>query len=110
MAILVTGAAGFIGSSLVDALLKDGKNVIGIDNFSDFYAREIKERDLSRARQNDNFKFYEIDLCDAAALKTVFDANDIETVVHLAARAGVRPSIERPVDYCQTNIIGSINV
>lgn len=110
MAILVTGAAGFIGSSLVDALLKDGKNVIGIDNFSDFYAREIKERNLSRARQNDNFKFYEIDLCDAAALKTVFDANDIETVVHLAARAGVRPSIERPVDYCQTNIIGSINV
>ena len=110
MAILVTGAAGFIGSSLVDALLKDGKNVIGIDNFSDFYAREIKERDLSRARQNDNFKFYEIDLCNAAALKTVFDANDIETVVHLAARAGVRPSIERPVDYCQTNIIGSINV
>lgn len=110
MAILVTGAAGFIGSSLCDALLKQGTDVIGIDNFDGFYAREIKEDNLKNCFQHNNFKFYEADLTDIKALEKLFENNQICQVVHLAAKAGVRPSIEHPLDYCQTNIIGSMNI
>ena len=110
MAILVTGAAGFIGSSLCDELLRRNEEVIGVDNFDDFYARGIKEANLQNCCRNGKFKLYEADLADIAALDKVFADNRINKVVHLAARAGVRPSIERPLDYCQTNVTGSMNI
>ena len=110
MAILVTGAAGFIGSSLCDELLRRNEEVIGVDNFDDVYARSIKEANLQNCCRNGKFKLYEADLADIAALDKVFADNRINKVVHLAARAGVRPSIERPLDYCQTNVTGSMNI
>lgn len=110
MAILITGAAGFIGSSLCEELLKLGKNIIGIDNFDAFYAREIKESNIKNCLKNKNFKFYEADLTDIDVLKEVFAQNQINQVIHLAAKAGVRPSIEHPLDYCRTNVVGSLNI
>ena len=110
MTILVTGAAGFIGSSLCDALLKQGECLIGIDNFDDFYARKIKENNIKDCLENANFKFYEADLTNSGSIEKLFENNQICQVVHLAAKAGVRPSIEHPLDYCQTNIIGSMNI
>lgn len=110
MTILVTGAAGFIGSSLCDALLKQGECLIGIDNFDDFYARKIKENNIKDCLENANFKFYEADLTNSGSIENIFRDNSISQVVHLAAKAGVRPSIEHPLDYCQTNIIGSMNI
>lgn len=110
MTILVTGAAGFIGSSLCDALLKQGECLIGIDNFDDFYARKIKENNIKDCLENANFKFYEADLTNSGSIENIFRGNSISQVVHLAAKAGVRPSIEHPLDYCQTNIIGSMNI
>lgn len=107
---MVTGAAGFIGSSLCDELLRRNEEVIGVDNFDDFYARSIKEANLQNCCRNGKFKLYEADLADIAALDKVFADNRINKVVHLAARAGVRPSIERPLDYCQTNVTGSMNI
>ena len=87
MAILITGAAGFIGSSLCEELLKQGKNIIGIDNFDAFYAREIKESNIKNCLKNKNFKFYEADLTDIDALKEVFAQNQINQVIHLAAKS-----------------------
>ena len=85
---MVTGAAGFIGSSLCDELLRRNEEVIGVDNFDDFYARGIKEANLQNCCRNGKFKLYEADLADIAALDKVFADNRINKVVHLAARAG----------------------
>jgi nucleoside-diphosphate-sugar epimerase len=105
--ILVTGAAGFIGSHLTLFLLDAGHKVIGIDNFDPFYPRGIKEQNLSAYLNHPNFSFYEADIRRESELSRipVFD-----TVVHLAAKAGVRPSIEAPQDYIDTNITGTHNI
>ncbi len=102
--ILVTGAAGFIGSTLCELLIAKGYRVIGLDNFSSFYPRPIKERNLQGLQESADFRFFELNLLDAAGLAALpkFDA-----VIHLAARAGVRPSIENPQDYIDTNITGT---
>jgi UDP-glucuronate 4-epimerase len=106
--ILVTGAAGFIGSHLVEALLARGETVVGVDNFDPFYARELKEANLAAARAHPRFTFQELDVLDAAALAPLLQPGDV--VVHLAAKAGVRPSIEHPAGYARVNFEGTAAV
>ena len=110
MRILVTGAAGFIGSSVTDALLARGDGVVGVDNFNDFYDPAIKRANLTGALQNGAFALHELDICDEAALRDVFEQTRPEVVIHLAARAGVRPSIEDPNLYHRVNVIGSQHI
>ncbi|MDX1648074.1 MAG: GDP-mannose 4,6-dehydratase [Longimicrobiales bacterium] len=105
MSVLVTGAAGFIGSHTVDHLLARGEEVVGLDNFDDFYPRSVKEGNLASARDHDRFTFFEGDIRDAEALGRLPD--HVDTIVHLAAKAGVRPSIERPALYADVNLMGT---
>lgn len=110
MNILVTGSAGFIGSSLCDKLLDEGYNVTGIDNFDDFYPRSIKEMNLVRLRMNKDFYFTESDIRDCASIEAILKQKRIGLVIHLAARAGVRPSIEKIREYYDVNINGTLSV
>ena len=103
--ILVTGAAGFIGSHVTEALLNRGANVVGIDNFDSFYSRDIKDENLSIAKQNENFSFVEMDITKKSDWELI--PKDIDIVVHLAAKAGVLPSIDDPIGYFNNNIIGT---
>jgi len=111
MNVLITGAAGFIGSHVADALLQAGDDVVGLDNFHPSYDRAIKEDNLREARAQERFTFVEADICDAAAVKDVFERlGPFDVVLHLAARAGVRPSIEDPPEYEQVNIAGTVHL
>ena len=107
---LVTGGAGFIGSSLSERLIKDGNNVVAIDNFCDFYNPKIKENNVKELIKNSNFKLYRNDIRDKEAVKKIFEENSIDIVMHLAAMAGVRPSIENPVLYQEVNCMGTQNI
>lgn len=107
---LVTGGAGFIGSSLVDKLLKENNKVIVIDNFCDFYDPKIKEQNINEALKNNNYKLYRKDIRDKEAVKEIFDNDKIDCVIHLAAMAGVRPSIENPCLYQEVNCVGTQNI
>jgi len=108
--ILVTGGAGFIGSNLVDRLLKLGWSVTALDNFDDFYAAELKRANLAEARQNPAFKLVEADIRDDTTVMALFAQERFSAVVHLAARAGVRPSIRQPALYADVNVRGTINL
>lgn len=108
--ILVTGGAGFIGSSLVDSLLRNGEQVIAVDNMNDYYSPEVKRENIFWALAQKNYKFYRVDIENSDDLAKVFDENKIDTIVHLAARAGVRPSIENPLDYVKTNVLGTTHI
>jgi UDP-glucuronate 4-epimerase len=109
--ILVTGGAGFIGSHLCETLLREGAwNVTVVDDLNDFYSPEIKRANLEEAKRSGDIDFYEADIRDAAALRTVFEANEFHAIVHLAARAGVRPSLSEPKLYTETNINGTVNL
>ena len=103
--VLVTGAAGFIGSHLVEALVDQGDQVIGIDNFDPFYPRAMKERNLAEIGARPGFSFRELDLLDVAGLHSLLTPETI--IVHLAAKAGVRPSLEDPVGYARANVTGT---
>ena len=105
---LVTGGAGFIGSHLVDSLLIDGWHVTTLDNFDPFYDRAVKERNVARHRHQERFTLVEADVRDAAAIKALPGGYD--AIVHLAARAGVRPSIEDPLGYQEVNVQGTQNL
>ena len=106
--VFVTGAAGFIGSHLVEALSRQGDEVIGIDNFDPFYPRAMKERNLAEMGRLAGFTFHELDLLDAAALQSHLTADTV--VAHLAAKAGVRPSLADPVGYARANVGGTAAV
>ena len=104
---LITGGAGFIGSTLADKLLEKGFKVIVIDNFNDFYNPQIKENNVKSNLNNPSYKLERVDIRDEKALEKVFDENKIDGIFHLAAMAGVRPSIENPILYQQVNGIGT---
>ena len=104
---LITGGAGFIGSTLADKLLEKNFKVIVVDNFNDFYDPKIKENNVKNNLNNSNYKLERVDIRDEKTLEKVFDNNEIDGVFHLAAMAGVRPSIENPILYQQVNGIGT---
>ncbi len=107
MKVLITGAAGFIGSHLSERLLGDGWKVVGVDNFDDFYDPQIKRRNISDCLKDKNFQLIEADIRDNTAMdKAVGDG--VEIIVHLAAKAGVRPSIAQPLLYADVNINGTM--
>ncbi|MGD9898699.1 MAG: GDP-mannose 4,6-dehydratase, partial [Calditrichaceae bacterium] len=108
--ILVTGGAGFIGSNLIDTLLGQNMEIVAVDNFDAFYDKNIKERNIKQAMDYQNFHLYRTDILDRESLENIFRKHNPETIVHLAAKAGVRPSIDDPVGYMQTNIEGTTNL
>ena len=110
--VVVTGGAGFIGSRLVDRLLDLGADVVVLDNFDPFYPREVKKANLdpARSRQTARFRLIEADLRDAAALERHLREFRPDMVAHLAAKAGVRPSLEAPADYFETNVLGTVRL
>ncbi|WP_294293350.1 GDP-mannose 4,6-dehydratase [uncultured Chryseobacterium sp.] len=129
---LITGGSGFIGSHLTEQLLKEGHSVINVDNFDDFYNYQIKiqntlgairyfsdfeysdkEKDLKKLiflSESENYNLYNQDIRDKKGLEEIFRAHSIDTVIHLAALAGVRPSIERPLEYEEVNVRGTMNL
>ena len=109
MKVLVTGAAGFIGMHCAARLLERGDEVIGVDNLSDYYSVELKQDRLKRL-EHARFRFHRIDLADAAPLRELFRAEKPDAVLHLAAQAGVRYSLEHPETYVQSNLVGFANV
>ncbi|HEX8096536.1 MAG TPA: GDP-mannose 4,6-dehydratase [Pyrinomonadaceae bacterium] len=109
--ILVTGGAGFIGSHLVDRLLGEGGwRVTVVDDFNDFYAPSVKRENVRAHLARENYRLVEADIRDRAALESVFREAKLDCVVHLAARAGVRPSLAEPGLYAETNINGTLNL
>jgi UDP-glucuronate 4-epimerase len=110
MKILVTGSAGFIGSMLCLKLLERGDEIIGIDNHNDYYDPMIKESRLKRLNKYSNYKHYRLDLCDQKNLNDVFKNHQPIKVVNLAAQAGVRYSLENPLAYINSNVVGFIHV
>jgi UDP-glucuronate 4-epimerase len=105
--VLVTGVAGFIGSTLAERLLAQGRDVMGIDSLDPFYAVVEKRRNLASLQASGRFRFVEGDVRDATALAALFRRPRPDAVVHLAALAGVRPSLERPAEYADVNIVGT---
>jgi UDP-glucuronate 4-epimerase len=109
--VLITGGAGFIGSHLVDHLLAEGdRQVTVVDDFNDFYEPAIKRENVRAHLRNPSYQLCEADIRDQSALRRVFDENDFDCLVHLAARAGVRPSLTQPQLYAETNINGTLNL
>ncbi len=107
MKAVVTGAAGFIGSHLTERLLQKGHAVIGIDSFDTFYDPQIKRRNIAGALSHPSFRLIEADIRDQAEMERAIEG-DVDVIVHLAARAGVRPSIEQPALYSDVNINGTV--
>ncbi|MDT7689147.1 MAG: UDP-glucuronate 4-epimerase [Acidobacteriota bacterium] len=109
--VLVTGGAGFIGSHLVERLLGEGAwRVSVVDDFNDFYDPALKRRNVAPYVRRADFTLHEADIRDRAALEAIFKESEFDCVVHLAARAGVRPSLAEPVLYVETNINGTLNL
>ena len=118
MNILITGGAGFIGSTLADKLLKlstsfqnnINNKIIIIDNFNDYYSPELKDLNIKHNLANPDYKLYRGDICDRNLVNKIFKNHEINCVIHIAARAGVRPSLEDPLEYVRSNIAGTINI
>ena len=108
--ILVTGAAGFIGYHTCIKLLASGLEVVGIDNLNDYYEVSLKEARLARLQGTRNFSFKRLDLADRAGMDELFLSQQFDTVIHLAAQAGVRYSIQNPHAYIDSNLVGFINI
>lgn len=110
MKFLVTGAAGFIGYHMAERLCREGHEVVGLDNLNEYYSVELKLSRLERLRRHANFRFEHLDLADAAGLGELFRRDAFERVIHLAAQAGVRYSLEKPQVYAESNLVGFINI
>lgn len=109
--ILITGGAGFIGSHLVDRLLAEAQwRVTVVDDFNDFYSPETKQRNIEDHKSSPNFSLIECDIRDRKALERAFESASFDCIVHLAARAGVRPSLKDPLLYAETNVNGTLNL
>jgi len=108
--ILITGAAGFIASRVCEMLLEKGEDVVGLDNMNDYYDVRLKEYRLNKLLKNSNFAFYKADIDNLDELKPIFEANQFRSVFNLAARAGVRYSMENPWVYLRTNTEGTLNL
>jgi len=108
--ILITGAAGFIGSHVAHALLARGDRVVGVDNLDPFYDESLKRQNLALLALSKGFEHVLVDIRDANAMRDVFARAKPASVIHLAAKAGVRPSIADPAGYMHTNIVGTMNV
>ncbi|MDP3075143.1 SDR family NAD(P)-dependent oxidoreductase [Bradyrhizobium sp.] len=109
-AVLITGAAGFIGFHVARQLLSEGRNVVGLDSLNDYYDPALKQSRLNILRQNARFGFVQTDLADRPAMAALFAKHRFEVVVHLAAQAGVRHSIDHPHAYVDANLEGFLNV
>ena len=109
MKYLVTGAAGFIGSFVVERLCEAGHDVVGIDNLNDYYSVELKHARLNRAKHQ-NFTFIELDLADREGVAKLFAEQGFQRVIHLAAQAGVRYSIDNPMAYADSNLVGHLTI
>lgn len=109
MKILITGGAGFIGSNLADSLINDNE-IIVVDNFNNYYAPELKEKNISSNLKKPNYKLYRTDIQDKNGLRQVFEENKIDCVVHIAASAGVRASVLNPENFVENNISGTLNI
>ncbi len=107
---MVTGGAGFVGSHVCDALLKNGKKVVCVDNFNDYYSPDIKKRNIKHNLDNGKFVLEKVDITDFERLKQVFEKHNITKTIHLAARAGVRPSLSNPRLYFKVNVEGTLNL
>lgn len=107
---LVTGAAGFIGYHVCKRLLEEGKSVVGIDNLNDYYSVDLKLARLNNLKDCEKFSFYKIDISDRQAVENLFQEYDFYKVIHLAAQAGVRYSIENPYAYADSNLIGMLTI
>ena len=110
MNILITGCAGFIGSWVTQKLIASGHNIIGVDNFDPYYPKNIKQNNMSEFLSDERFTFCEADITDISSLDNIFSKYDIDIVVHLAAKAGVRNSAIYPLDYFNTNVFGTLCV
>jgi UDP-glucuronate 4-epimerase len=110
MKVLVTGAAGFIGFHVSQYLCKRGDEVVGIDNLNDYYEVSLKEARLNQLEPLSNFRFITLDIADRDAMAKLFETEKFDRVVHLAAQAGVRYSIENPHAYADSNLVGFLNI
>ena len=109
MTVLVTGAAGFIGFHLARALLENGREVVAIDNLNDYYEVTLKKARLDQLSSQSGFTFYQLDIADQSGMeKLVADHPEITGVLHMAAQAGVRYSLENPMAYAETNLQGQV--
>ncbi len=110
MKILVTGAAGFIGSHLCEFLWEGGHDLVALDNFNDYYDPRIKRHNVEKLHRRPRYELVEGDILDEKLLATIFQKHAFEAIIHLAARAGVRPSIGQPVLYEKVNVLGTVKL
>ena len=110
MKILLTGAAGFIGYHVTERLLAAGHQVTGIDNLNDYYEVSLKQARLARLTPHDQFRFQQLDLADRSGMAELFAQGQFQRVIHLAAQAGVRYSLDNPHAYADANLVGHLNV